>query len=72
MLHTHALPFGRVGPGPKRANAERAREEKTEADGNGNGTRPAKEGRTEAPEPTYHSETYAYLPNLPGEGERMK
>ena len=29
-------------PGPERANPEKAREEKTEADGNG--TRPAKEG----------------------------
>ena len=59
-------------PGRKRANPERAREEKTEADGNRNGARPAKKGRMEAPEPTYHSETYAYLartgPNLPGEG----
>ena len=55
-------------PGPERANPERAREEKPEADRNG--TRPAEEGRTEAPEPTYHGETYKPTsaragPNLP-------
>ena len=33
---------------------------KRKAEADGHGTRPA-EGGTEAPEPTYHSETYAYL-----------
>ena len=46
-------------PSPPRANPERGRKKKTEADGNG--TRPAEGGKTEAPEPTYTSETYTYL-----------
>ena len=51
---------------------------KRKAEADGHGTRPAEGGkRTEAPEPTYHSETYAYLgthrtqPTL-GREERMK
>ena len=42
---------------------------KRKAEADGHGKRPAEGGRTEAPEPTYHSETYACTgPNLPGEG----
>ena len=51
--NTHTL-------GPERANPERAREKKS----GGRRTRNKTSGwggRTEAPDPTYHSETYAYL-----------
>ena len=34
---------------------------KRKAEADGHGKRPAEGGRTEVPEPTYHSETYAYL-----------
>ena len=34
---------------------------KRKAEADGHGKRPAEGGRTEMPEPTYHSETYAYL-----------
>ena len=44
-------------PGPERANPEKARERKV-AEADGNGPRPEEGGgRTEAPEPTYQSET---------------
>ena len=47
-------------PGPERANPEKARKRKkrrpTETDQD-----QRRRGRTEAPEPTYHGETYAYL-----------
>ena len=47
-------------PGPKRANPERAREKKNGGRRTRNKTSGGG-GRTEAPKPTYHSETYAYL-----------
>ena len=46
-------------PGPERANPERAREKKSGGRRRRNKTSGG--GRTEAPEPTYHSETYTYL-----------
>jgi len=36
-------------------------QEKRKAEADGYGTRPEEGGRTEAHEPTYHDETYAYL-----------
>ena len=46
-------------PGPERANPERAREKKS--GGRRTRKKTSRGGeRTEAPEPTYHSETYAY------------
>ena len=36
-------------------------QKKRKAEADGHGTRPAEGGRTEAPEPTYQSKTYAYL-----------
>ena len=36
-------------------------EGKRKAEADGHRTRPAEGGRTEAPKPTYHSDTYAYL-----------
>ena len=47
-------------PGPERANPERARKKKSGGRGTRNKTSGGG-GRTEAPEPTQHSETYAYL-----------
>ena len=47
-------------PGPKRANPERAREKKSGGRRTQNKTS-GEGGRTEAPKPTYHSKTYAYL-----------
>ena len=75
MLHTHALPFGRVGPGPKRANAERAREEKTEADGNGNKTSEGGEdgsASTNLPPRNLRLPRHAQDPTYLVWGERMK
>ena len=59
-------------PGPERANPEKAREEKTEADGNG--TRPAKEGEdgsawTNLPQRNLNLPPHTQDPNLLGEGK---
>jgi len=48
---THLARSGQTLKGQGKRKAEADRHE----------TRPAEGGRTEAPEPTYHSETYAYL-----------